>query len=371
MSAQVSVAIIGAGAAGIGFAATLKSYGFRDFVVLEKGEVGDTFTKWNPETHLISPSFTTNGFGFPDLNAVVPDTSPAYSEGNEHLSGIQYAHYLKELARKLELSVRTHTEVKLIRLLPDESYELKLSDDTILTAQYVFIAIGDYAYPYTPNIPGAAHGIHYANLKNYDELPVNGPQLIIGGNEAAFDVAIHLAKRNIHSYLFASDSSATSTNPDPSKRLSTYTSAGYQKYRSFIQLNEDKTVLAINKIDDEYRLLFRDGTLTKTNKRPIFATGFACYQSPLIANLFINYNDRPLLTKSDESTISPNVFLLGPQVQHGNVLLCYIYKYRQWFAPLAETVLQRIGIDINPKISDKYLQNGMYLKDYSACEVNC
>lgn len=149
MSAQVSVAIIGAGAAGIGFAATLKSYGFRDFVVLEKGEVGDTFTKWNPETHLISPSFTTNGFGFPDLNAVVPDTSPAYSEGNEHLSGIQYAHYLKKLARKLELSVRTHTEVKLIRLLPDESYELKLSDDTVLTAQYVFIAIGDYVYPLT------------------------------------------------------------------------------------------------------------------------------------------------------------------------------------------------------------------------------
>jgi thioredoxin reductase len=371
MSSHVSVAIIGAGAAGIGFGATLKSYGFQDFVILEKGEIGDSFLNWNPETRLISPSFTTNGFGFPDLNAIIPDTSPAYSEGNEHLFGKEYAHYLTQVAKKAALPIKTHTEVEMIRLLANESYELTLANDTSLSADYIFVAIGDYPYPYTPNIPGAAYGIHYANLKDYDQLSAKGPQLIIGGNEAAFDVAIHLAKRKIPSVLFANESAANSNNPDPSKRLSTYTAAGYQKYRSYIRLNDNKTILAINKTDHEYRLLFRDGTLTKTNKRPIFATGFACYQSPLVANLFINYGDRPLLKDNDESTISPNVFLLGPQVQHGNVLLCYIYKYRQRFAPLAEVILQRVGIEINPEVSRKYQRNGMYLKDYSACDVNC
>lgn len=35
----------------------------------------------------------------------------------------------------------------------------------------------------------------------------------------------------------------------------------------------------------------------------------------------------PKITKSDESTVSKNVFLVGPHVQHGGAIFCFIYKY--------------------------------------------
>ena len=35
----------------------------------------------------------------------------------------------------------------------------------------------------------------------------------------------------------------------------------------------------------------------------------------------------PKITKSDESTVSKNVFLVGPHVQHGGTIFCFIYKY--------------------------------------------
>ncbi len=40
------VAIIGAGAAGIGMAITLKDFGITDVIILEKGTVGHSFKHW-------------------------------------------------------------------------------------------------------------------------------------------------------------------------------------------------------------------------------------------------------------------------------------------------------------------------------------
>ncbi|EEI72358.1 hypothetical protein [Lentilactobacillus hilgardii] len=51
--------------------------------------------------------------------------------------------------------------------------------------------------------------------------------------------------------------------------------------------------------------------------------------------------------------------------------MCYVYKYRQRFAPLAETVLRRIGIEINPRITTMYRRAGMYLQEFDHCDVNC
>ena len=85
------IIIVGAGAAGIGFGAALQQLGIEDYLILEKGNIGDSFLKWPRTTRFITPSFTTNGFGFPDINAIVPDTSPAFSFQKEHLSGREYA----------------------------------------------------------------------------------------------------------------------------------------------------------------------------------------------------------------------------------------------------------------------------------------
>lgn len=373
MTQHVAIAIIGAGPAGIGFGAALKSYGFRDFVILEKGQVADSFRHWNPATRFISPSFTTNGFGFPDLNAVTPETSPAYTLGAEHLSGYDYAYYLQKVARLKALPVLSKTAVESIRVLADQHYELQLANHAALIADFVLIAIGDYAYPFIPDVPGAAYGVHYAAIKNYQRFKAGQEQVIIGGNESAFDLAVNLAKKNIVSDLFATNSAFRSNDPDPSRRLSTYTYERYMAHADLINLAVGKTVLAIkhDRDGDDYVILFRDGTITKTHNQPIFATGFASAQSPLVKKLFVIQGNRPVLDLHDESTVAANVFMLGPQVQHGSVNLCYIYKYRQRFAPLAETILHRIGIEINPQVTAMYRRAGMYLQDFGQCHINC
>lgn len=90
--------IIGGGAAGVGIGIMLKQLGCSQFQILEQEEIGASFRHWPKETRFITPSFTSNGFGMPDLNAVSMETSPAYTLGAEHLSGSQFADYLKLLA---------------------------------------------------------------------------------------------------------------------------------------------------------------------------------------------------------------------------------------------------------------------------------
>lgn len=98
--------IIGAGAAGIGFGSAMQRLGLTNFLIIEKGHIGESFLRWPRTTQFITPSFTTNGFGFPDLNAVIPDTSPAFSFEKEHLSGVEYARYLQLVAAHYNLPIQ-------------------------------------------------------------------------------------------------------------------------------------------------------------------------------------------------------------------------------------------------------------------------
>jgi len=50
------VIIIGAGAAGIGMAITLKDFDFEDVLIIEKGTIGDSFSHWPKSTQTITPS---------------------------------------------------------------------------------------------------------------------------------------------------------------------------------------------------------------------------------------------------------------------------------------------------------------------------
>ena len=48
-----------------------------------------------------------------------------------------------------------------------------------------------------------------------------------------------------------------------------------------------------------------------------------------------------------------NLFLVGPQVKHGSALFCFIYKYRQRFAIVAEKLKRK-------KISQKKLEKMLF-----------
>ena len=50
-------------------------------------------------------------FGIPDLNAITPDSSPAYTLQTEHPTGKQYTKYLNKIAKHYELPIKNGYEV--------------------------------------------------------------------------------------------------------------------------------------------------------------------------------------------------------------------------------------------------------------------
>ncbi len=81
--------------------------------------------------------------------------------------------------------------------------------------------------------------------------------------------------------------------------------------------------------------------------------------------------------EGDESTLTPGLFVVGSSVRHGNLIFCFIYKFRQRFAVVAnaiankesEPLAQRLGI--NPTPLQAYRQAGLFLDYLSCCTNDC
>ncbi len=93
MNQPREVVIVGAGRPGRGMAALLRRSAIQDILVVDSHEVGASFMRWPEETRFITPSFFSNPFGQPDLNAMTPDSSLALFCGEEHPGGKTYASY--------------------------------------------------------------------------------------------------------------------------------------------------------------------------------------------------------------------------------------------------------------------------------------
>ena len=87
----------------------------------------------------------------------------------------------------------------------------------------------------------------------------------------------------------------------------------------------------------------------------------------------IEYDEdgEPIVTEeADESTLVPGLFLSGPIVQHRGVNFCFIYKFRQRFAVVADAIAQRLGMDTTEAVEARRTA-GMYLDDLSCCVESC
>lgn len=58
----LDVAIVGAGAAGVGMSFVLQQLGIDRYLTLERETVGASFQKWTKGMRFITPSFTSNNF---------------------------------------------------------------------------------------------------------------------------------------------------------------------------------------------------------------------------------------------------------------------------------------------------------------------
>ena len=361
------VVIVGAGAAGIGCGVVLKELGLDHFTILERHHVGASFSRWPKEMRFITPSFPSHGFGLLDLNAVTLQTSPAIAFRQEHVSGKQYALYLQTVADHFELPIQTEVDVQSVDPSPQGGFTLHTSNGEIST-QFVIWAAGEYQYPKLNPFPGAEHCLHNTQIRSWTDL--EGDEfIIIGGYESGMDAAANLVALGKKVGVLDRTGAWVNPDPDPSISLSPYTLQRLEFVYNTgrLDLVGNAPIEEVKPISGGYAV-YSEYQKWVTAHPPILCTGFGTSLKQ-ISPLFDWSKGYAALTENDESTITPGLFVSGPSVRHDNLIFCFIYKFRQRFAVIANAIAQRLGIDPTPL--DAYRQAGLFLDDLSCCSNDC
>ena len=364
------IVIVGAGAAGLGLGVTLRDLGIENFVILDRSAVGASFLRWPRQMRFITPSFNSTQFGALDLNAVCLHTSPAYSIGVEHPTGKEYAGYLRGVAQYFDLPVDTGVDVLSVTTKArHKGFRVETSRGDV-HARFVVWAGGEMQYPRTNGLRGAELCLHNSRVTSWDDLG-GDERCIIGGSESGVDAAVALAAAGRRAVVFDREEPWKRSGSDPSQLLSPFTQARLDAAidSGRVTLRGGCTVIGVRRKDNGYQLALEDGDVVDCAEQPILASGFVGSAS-LVRSLFEWRDDGfPLLTENDESTVTQGLFLVGPQVRHGDIIFCFIYKFRQRFAVVANRIARRLRVSVKPL--EEYRRYGMYLDDLSCCSDEC
>ncbi len=364
----IDVIIVGAGPAGIGVAVVLKRMGI-NFLILEKEEIGASFKKWPEETQFISPSFTGNFFNMPDLNAITPETSPAFNLLTEHPTGDEYQEYLQAISGFYELSIDTGVNVD--RVQKKSGDFVVNTDKGVYQCQFLIWAAGEYQYPDKRGFKGAELCTHYSEISSFEEIKTDD-RIVIGAYESGCDAAINLSREGTDVILLDRSNNFELINSDSSYSLSPFTRDRLTEDDVCFDYQPDSGVKEVRFEKEHYHVKTVSNKEFVSRYKPINCTGFTNSLS-LVESLFKNHDGYPLLNNSDESTKTKNLFLVGPQVKHGNALFCFIYKYRQRFAIVANRIALRKKIDrsVVKQVIKEYKDTNFYLNDLSCCDGEC
>jgi len=409
---HVDVAVVGAGAAGVGVGVALSKLEL-DIQILEREQVGASFRAWPDEMRFITPSFPSNSFGLTDLNAITPDTSPAFTLDREHPSGDEYADYLEAVVEYHELPVETGVDVEAIQPLADideagtvesdaaeqpaavdggtvatttdgDGFLLETSERP-LVADHVVWAAGHFGSPRMDVIEGSDHCLHTSQVdswKSYVEATPNEEFLIIGGYESGVDAAVGLHNAGASVRVLDRGWPWAERHPDPSEVLAPYTLDRLEKIADSDRLTLDggRDVERVRGTDDGFAVDVRPTAVEETPPgvnsaeesetfqvptRPLLATGFEPTLGPVEPHFAVD-EGTVQVTDRDESTATPGLFLSGPDVTHNGVKFCFIYKFRARFPVIAEAIGQRLGVETDAL--EEYRQQNMFLDDLSCCE---
>ena len=367
---KYDVVIIGAGPAGIGMCSMLKDFGVEKMTILERGKVGETFDKWPEEMRFITPSFTTNFWGHMDLNSIAVGTSPAFTLETEHPNGKEYAKYLRTLSEHFELPVKENTEVEKVEYT-NNHFTIHIKGSSVIKSTFLIWAAGEFQYPNLNGFKGSNLCCHNSEVKSWKEGE-GDDFLVIGGNESGIDAAINLSKRGKKVTVLDEKENPEAKITDPSETLTPYT---VDRLMDEIT-NERITLVADTKVNevkldnDKYIINGKNDSTYSSNVKPILATGFVSSLS-MIEDLFDWHetDSYALLNEHDESRKTPGLFLVGPQVRHEDLILCFIYKYRQRFGVVANAIGDRLGMDTS--FLDQFRDEGLYKDDLGACGEEC
>ncbi|HEY0295216.1 MAG TPA: NAD(P)/FAD-dependent oxidoreductase, partial [Bordetella sp.] len=284
-----------------------------------------------------------------DLNAVNEPSSPAIFAGVEHLSGPQYADYLAFIAKGHELPVACDCKVEAVGAVPGGGFILDTSKGK-LQAGFLIWATGEFQFPDLAPFPGAQWCPHYAQVVDWQAFKARR-YTVVGGYESGVDAAFNLVKLGRKVRLLARKTTWDPHGPhDPSLSLSPYSR---QRLYETIDTGLLEIVFGVDVIGitqnagGGFRIHAGDGRYWDEKQAPILGTGFLQGGgAQQIAELWDWDEDgRVVLSEADESTITPGLFLVGPQVRHDTRIYCFIYKFRQRFGLIAEGIAQCLDRD--------------------------
>jgi thioredoxin reductase len=365
---RVKVVIVGAGPAGLGCAVLLKQMGIedQDMLVIEASTIGSTFKAWPKEMKMITPSFPSNGYHQTDLNAISPDTSPAFSLGKEHPTGTDYAEYLRTIVKHYDIQVRERTAVTDVTPNSDESFLITTQSEQRINCQYLIWAGGEFSAPKLKGFQGSELCLHNSQISSWDEC-TDDHYAVIGCYESGVDAAYNLAQRGKKVTLLDTNTEQTDTY-DPSRVLSPYTAERLVSMANsdLVKLEQNFRVQQVEALEQGFKLTDSQGKTLSSIGRPINCTGFATHLGPVKALFDIRKDGYPEVNKFDESTRHRNLFLNGPTLVHGTVLLCFIYKFRGRFATPCSIIGAELELDTS--VLAHYQQAGMLLDDFTCCE---
>lgn len=359
--------IVGAGPAGIGTGIALSAVEGVVFGVIERGTIGQTFLDWPDEQTFLTPSFTGNGFGATDLNAVHFETSPAFSVGTDYLDGAQYARYLRGVATHFRIPIRDGADVRGVRRI-EEGFEVSSTRGPIRTRTLVW-AGGEFSHPRLPRIPGADFADHSSTPDAW--APHEGDVVVIGGYESGIDIACHHVEHGARVTVVDDEHPWDAhRGSDPSYRLAPRSRMRLKAALATGRLTlVEARAVGIALAGEEVTVRLSDGRTLRSTDAPIAATGFGAGLGP-VEHLFATREDGwPELDDDDQSTLAPGLFLSGPSVRHGGLKFCFVYKFRQRFAHIAGVIGERLGKDTGAL--EAWRAAGMLTDDLSCCGVEC
>jgi len=366
------VVIVGAGPAGVGITSMLKDFGIENMVVLERGKVGETFDKWPEEMRFITPSFTTNFWAQMDLNSIATGTSPAFTLETEHPTGKEYAKYLRTISEHFELPIKENTDVEKVNY-SENQFIIDIKNAESISSRFLIWAAGEYQYPNINAFTGSELCLHNSKIDSWKNIKGN-EFYVIGGNESGIDAAINLSKLGKKVHVLDEKSDPDSKITDPSETLTPYTVD-----RLMDEIANERITLVANskvkeiKLENNRYSIYVDGEKSmpyQSDVPPILATGFTSSLS-MVNDLFDWHESKShvLLNEHDESRKTPGLFLVGPQVRHEDLILCFIYKYRQRFGVVANAIGTKLEMDTS--FLDQYREEGLYKDDLGACGDEC
>ncbi|WP_156761944.1 NAD(P)/FAD-dependent oxidoreductase [Microbacterium karelineae] len=366
-SPPLDALVIGAGPAGIGTALALDAVEDLTFGLLERGQIGQTFLDWPEAQTFLTPSFTGNGFGATDLNAIHPETSPAFSLGVDYPTGSQYATYLRSVVRHFRVPVLDDAEVTSV-VQNDDGFTVESARGPVWARSLVW-AGGEFHQPLTPRVSGSGLADRACSAAAWRAR--EGRAVVIGGYESGIDIACHHVEGGADVTIVDGETPwDAGTGSDPSFRLAPRSRRRLEAATATGRLElVAANAAGVKRDGSEWVVSLDNGSRLRTDSRPIAATGYGPGLGP-VDHLFARRPDGwPELDEDDQSTLAPGLFLSGPAIRHGGLKFCFVYKFRQRFAHIARVIGDRAGKDTGAL--EAWRAAGMLTDDLSCCGVEC